>query len=102
MAWYTYILRCSDGSLYTGITTDLRRRFSQHCGGTAHCGAKYTASRHPVAYECAFMSENRSEASRLEARIKRLPRERKLALISGEVLPALGLENFVRLPNPNE
>ncbi len=84
MEYYTYILRCSDGSLYTGITTDLARRFSEHAGGTGRAGAKYTAAKKPVAYECAFVCPDRSSASRLEAAIKRLTRAQKLRLISGE------------------
>lgn len=97
MAWYTYILRCHDGSLYTGITTDLARRFAQHTGGKSKAGAKYTASRRPVAYECAFLSPTRSTASRLEVRIKRLTREQKLQLIAGENFPALELEYYERV-----
>ena len=89
MEYYTYILRCADGSLYTGITTDLARRFAQHSGGIGRSGAKYTAARKPVAYECAFICPDRSSASRLEAAIKRLSRPQKLLLISGDrsVLP---------------
>ena len=99
--WYTYILRCSDGSLYTGITTDLRRRFAEHSGGRASSGAKYTAARSPVAYECAFLSPDRSAASRLEARIKRLSRQQKLLLIAGGSFPSLELENYSRVEEPN-
>ena len=84
MEYYTYILRCADGSLYTGITTDLVRRFAEHSGGIGRSGAKYTAARKPVAYECAFICPDRSSASRLEAAIKRLTRAQKLMLISGE------------------
>jgi len=84
MECYTYILRCADGSLYTGITTDLARRFTEHAGGTGRAGAKYTAAKKPVAYECAFVCPDRSSASRLEAAIKRLSRSEKLRLIAGE------------------
>ena len=104
MTYYTYILRCADGSLYTGITTDLARRFAQHSSGRGRSGAKYTASRHPVAYECAFSSSDRSTASRLEYKIKSLCRSDKLRLIAGERV--LELEGYERLPaevlNPSE
>lgn len=96
-AYYTYILRCSDGSLYTGITTDLARRFAQHAGGKKAAGAKYTAARQPVAYECAFLSQNRSEASRLEYRIKQLSRAEKLALIAGHTPETLELDGYERI-----
>jgi len=93
MAYYTYILRCIDGSLYTGITTDLARRFAEHTGGRGRAGAKYTASRHPVAFECAFLSPDRSSASKLEHKIKALTRSDKLRLIAGEeVLELAGYE----------
>lgn len=97
MAYYTYILRCSDGSLYTGITTDPARRFAEHAGGKSQNGAKYTASRRPVAFECAFLSADRAAASKLEARIKRLKRPQKLRLIAGEVPEGLELEGYERV-----
>lgn len=87
MAWYTYMLRCSDGSLYTGITTDLVRRLDQHRSGKSHGGAKYTAARRPLGFECAFECPGRSEASRLEAGLKKLTRAEKLALIAGTAPP---------------
>lgn len=93
MAYFTYILRCADGSLYTGITTDLARRFNEHAGGRGYAGAKYTAARRPVAYECAFLSPDRSSASKLEWKIKALARSEKLRLIAGEeILPLEGYE----------
>lgn len=79
--YYTYIVRCEDNSLYTGITTCLERRMSEHAGGT---GARYTAS-HPVRVLCAaWSSENRADASRLEYRIKTLEKRRKERLVAGE------------------
>ncbi len=73
-----YLLRCADGSLYCGWTTDLDRRIAAHAAGTA---SRYTRSRLPVtlAWSCAV--ESRSAAMREEARIKRLPRAKKLALL---------------------
>ncbi len=86
MAWYTYVLRCADGSLYTGITTDLARRLGQHRSGTGRGGAKYTASRQALGFECAFECPDRSAASRLECRLKSLTRREKLALIADSSL----------------
>lgn len=100
MEYYTYILRCSDNSLYTGITTDLARRFSEHAGGIGRAGAKYTAAKKPVAYECAFVCPDRSSASRLEAAIKRLTRAQKLRLISGEDPGLAELSLGSRFPLP--
>lgn len=80
--YYTYIVRCADNSLYTGIATDLERRMREHREGT---GAKYTAS-HPVTEICAaWSSENRSNASRLENYIKMLKKHQKECLIRGGV-----------------
>ena len=76
-AW-VYLLRCRDGSLYTGWTTDLERRIARHQAGTA---SRYTASRRPVALALALPMDSRSAARREEARIKRLPRQAKLQLL---------------------
>ncbi|MBQ8696321.1 MAG: GIY-YIG nuclease family protein [Clostridia bacterium] len=79
--YYTYIVRCFDNSLYTGITTDLERRMREHREGT---GAKYTASHRVTAICAAWQSEDRSNASRLENYIKMLKKAQKEALITGE------------------
>ena len=79
MRYYIYIVRCKDGSRYTGITTDPRRRMREHilC---LPAGAKYTKS-HPVeALEALWSAETRSEASMLESAIKRLRPEQKRQL----------------------
>ena len=76
-AW-VYMLRCADGSLYTGWSSDLQRRLARHSAGTA---SRYTASRLPVALAMALPMPDRSAAMREEARIKRLSRAEKLALI---------------------
>ena len=76
---YVYLLRCSDGSLYCGWTTDPERRLRQHQAGTA---SKYTKRRRPVEYALLIEAEDRSAALREEARIKRLSRREKLALIA--------------------
>jgi putative endonuclease len=77
-AW-VYLLRCSDGSLYTGWTIDLERRLARHQAGQA---SRYTASRRPVEFALTIPMGDRSAARREEARIKRLSRREKLALIS--------------------
>ena len=78
MPWYVYMLRCGDGSLYTGSTTDVERRLREHQGGT---GARYTRSRPPVTLAYAEEAPDRSAAQRREAAIKKLPRAQKLKLI---------------------
>lgn len=78
MVWYVYLLRCGDGSLYTGVTNDLSRRLAAHQAGR---GAKYTRSRRPVELVYQEMLPDRSAALRREAAIKRLPRTGKLALL---------------------
>ena len=78
---YTYILRCADGSLYTGWTKDLARRLAAHNAGS---GSKYTRSRRPVALVWSEAHETKEAAMSREWHIKRLPRSEKLALIAGE------------------
>jgi len=78
-AWWVYMLRCADGSLYTGITTDVARRVAEH-NGEGGLGARYTRSRRPVQLVYQEAVANRAEAARREAAIKRLDRTRKLAL----------------------
>lgn len=77
--YYVYILRCADGSLYTGITTDVKRRFAEHqTGGVA--GAKYTKNHTPQEIVAVWTAENRSIASKYEWRIKHLTKQQKEAL----------------------
>ncbi len=78
-AWQVYVVRCADGSLYTGIAKDLDARIAEHNGGA---GAKYTRGRRPVALVYAEAAEDRSGAQRREAEIKRLSAEAKRALIA--------------------
>jgi len=77
-AW-VYMLRCRDGSLYTGWTNDLERRISRHADGKA---SRYTASKLPVELVAAWPMPTRGAAMREEARIKRLSRVEKLALVA--------------------
>jgi putative endonuclease len=83
-AW-VYLLRCRDGSLYTGWTSDLDRRVARHQAGT---GSRYTASRLPVALALAIPMADRTAARREEARIKQLTRAGKLALIAAQAAAA--------------
>ncbi|MCI9577893.1 MAG: GIY-YIG nuclease family protein [Oscillibacter sp.] len=78
MGWTVYILRCGDGTLYTGCTNDLPRRLEAHRSGR---GAKYTRSRLPVELVYREETADKSAALRREAAIKRLDRRKKLALI---------------------
>jgi putative endonuclease len=80
-AW-VYILRCADGTLYTGWTVDVERRLASHRSGD---GARYTRSRLPVELLASFSMSDASSARREEARIKRLTREQKLALVGGHL-----------------
>ena len=77
MKWQIYIIECRDGSLYTGMTTDLEKRLAAHNAGK---GAKYTTSRRPVQLVYREGAVNRSEASKRENAIKKLNRNDKLAL----------------------
>ena len=74
-----YLLRCGDDSLYTGWTVDLDRRLAAHAAGTA---SRYTRSRLPIALAASWPVPDRSAALREEARIKRLSRAQKLALVA--------------------
>ena len=77
--WSVYLLECADGSLYTGVTTDLDRRLRQHNGELAG-GAKYTSGRRPVALRWNLTCKDRGAAQVKEAEIKKLSRQEKLAL----------------------
>ena len=78
MVWTVYLLRCRDGSFYTGITNDLLRRLSRHAAGTA---SAYTRSRRPVRLVYQERQPSRSAALRREAALRRLPRTAKLAVL---------------------
>lgn len=78
MSYYTYILQCADGSLYTGWTTDLDARLAWHNAGK---GAKYTRSHLPVRMVAYWQFDSRTAAMKEEFRIKRLTRQKKLMLI---------------------
>jgi putative endonuclease len=82
MDWTVYIIRCSDDSLYTGITTELQRRFEEHLNHPR--GAKYFNGRIPREVVYTEDGHNRSSASRREAAIKKLNRAQKLKLIAAK------------------
>ena len=77
--WFVYVVRCRDGSLYTGISNDLPGRVAAHNAGT---GARYTRARRPVEVVHVEGKRSRSTAQRREAIIKSLSRAEKLALIA--------------------
>ena len=77
--WYLYILRCGDGTLYTGITTDVEKRFEAHQSGK---GAKYTRGRGPLQLAYRETCGSHSDALKREIEIKKLTREQKQSLIT--------------------
>jgi len=79
MNWTVYIIRCDDDTLYTGVTTDLERRFREH--RDLRCGAKYFNGRKPLEVVYSENNHDRSSACKREAAIKKLSREEKLWLI---------------------
>ncbi len=84
-AWFVYMIRASDESLYTGITTDVARRFNEH--GSHARGARFFRGRQPVEVVFTEQCLDRSFASRREAEIKKMPRKDKLNLIGQCNLP---------------
>ena len=86
--YYTYLLRCVDGSLYTGIATDFVRRMKEHRSGTCP-HSKYTRTHIPDRFCAVWQSEDRASASRLEYRIKRLSKGKKEKLSQGEPLTSV-------------
>lgn len=96
-AWYVYILRCADGSFYTGITTDVARRLAEH-NGNDKLGARYTRARRPVSLAHVEAVEGRSAAARREATIRRLGRSGKAALCASFV-PAPAQAGIPAMPD---
>ncbi|MES9940108.1 MAG: GIY-YIG nuclease family protein [Candidatus Thiodiazotropha sp. 6PLUC2] len=82
-SWYVYILRCSDRTLYTGVTNDIKRRVSEHNQGI---GAKYTRGRTPVELVFLESASNRSTALRREWDIKKMKLREKLKIIDQAIL----------------
>lgn len=88
--YFVYLLLCADDSVYTGITTDVARRFEEHAGGKR--GAKFTRAKEAVRVLYVEEYPDRSEASKREAQIKKLPRHQKLTLAgyTGRMIPKKG------------
>ena len=82
--WFVYILETRDGRLYTGVSTDVERRFEQHCRGPGKGGAKFFSSSPPKKIVYRERCADRSEAQRREASLKSMGRREKWALIKGE------------------
>lgn len=82
--YYLYILECSDKSLYTGITTDVKRRLREH--NNSSLGSKYTRSRRPVSLVFSIVFANRTEASKVEFQVKKMTHAEKLELVNLEVI----------------
>lgn len=87
--YYTYMIRCKDNSIYTGITTNLKRRWEEHLNKEEKC-AKYTKTHSVLKLELAWKSETRVLASKLEFQIKQLTKKQKEDLIKTKKL-----ENFL-------
>ena len=83
--YYTYMLRCLDNSIYTGMTNDLEKRINEHLLKSKN-GAKYTKSHNAVKLETAWKSKDKSLACKLEYQIKNLTKVQKENLIKGEKL----------------
>jgi putative endonuclease len=79
-AWFVYVVRCNDGTLYTGISRNVDARIAKHNAGK---GARYTRGRGPVAIVHQERKSSQAAALRREAAIKALPREKKIALAGG-------------------
>ena len=88
MTYFTYQLRCMDGSLYAGIASDLKRRMEEHFSKDPKC-AKYTKSHPPACLCSAWESADRATASRLEYRLKQLAKDKKEHLAQGGSLEDL-------------
>ena len=97
--WYVYIVRCADGSLYTGITKDVARRCQQHNAGTA---SGYTRSRRPVKLSYHDVQPDQSSALKREAAVKAMDRRGKMTIIRRRKEPAKGKREIAHLEDiPN-
>lgn len=90
--YYVYVLRCSDNSLYTGITSDFKKRFETHAN-KENAAAKYTKSHNVTGVEAIWTCTQKGDALRLEARIKKLKKIKKEELIKNPcTVNQLGLQ----------
>ena len=92
--YYIYVLRCLDNSLYTGITTDVKRRFGEHTQRRSK-NEKYTRARKPLSIEAVWSCISRSDASKLEYAFKKLPKVKKEEIILNPSLLKIYLENKI-------
>ncbi len=97
MPWFLYLLECADGSVYTGIATDVDARFEKHATGA---GARYTRAKKAVALLASFEVGDRSSALRAEYRVKRLTPAQKRSLAAGECSLASLLQANPTAPGP--
>jgi len=100
--WFVYIIKSTDERLYTGITTDIVRRWQEHSGTHSKRGAKFFRGRSP---ECLFFLRkvvNRSQASQLEAEIKKMTRVKKLQLINSDNNQISDFQELDRLQVTND
>ncbi len=84
-SWFLYMIECADGRLYTGITTDVRRRFEEH-GSDGSKGAKALRGKGPLKLVFQQQMKDRSQASVVESQIKKLTKQQKLALVKAGAL----------------
>lgn len=82
--WFVYVLRCGDGTLYTGITTDVKRRLAEHASGGPRA-AKYLRGRGPLSVAFSTRVGSRSQALAMELWLKGLSRERKEHVVAGSL-----------------
>jgi DNA-binding protein HU-beta len=92
--WHIYLVECADGSLYTGIATDVERRFREHFFGK---GARYTRSRKAIRLVASRPIGSRSDALRAEIAIKRLPREKKIEAVGSLTFVSIHQERHVTM-----
>lgn len=91
--YYLYILFCDDNTMYTGITTDVKRRFKEHCEGRAK-GSKYTKVHKPQGVAYSVLIGSRAEASSFEYKVKHLKKDDKIKLINAKPNSVEKLQNF--------
>ncbi len=82
--WFLYLIRCRNGRLYTGITTDVERRFEEHEGGDKK-GSKYLRGKAPLELVLKKKVGDRSMALKIEAKVKKLPKTKKELLVDGKI-----------------
>jgi putative endonuclease len=87
MTWYVYMIRCSDASLYTGVTTDITRRFKEH--QESKKGSKYTRAKIPLKVVYEEKHGSRSEAQIREAQLKKLEKKEKEVLVTSQIKRAI-------------